>query len=210
MTKKDRKLRCKEILNNNPIGYFVIGSDKKFLIETFENHPNWNEKIGVGGRSIFIDRDNFKGRCFWIIRVDGSVVSISYLSSISGVGIKPIDKIKKACRSAITPEINKFRFDNVDYGITRCDVSGVVLTRNNINIDHYDLTFIDMFNLWIKDKDINYISSKIKKENQIYNFTQKGLYWEFRTFHNKHCKLRAVTSEVNQILLRNGIKTTEY
>ena len=202
MTKKERKKRCRDILNNYKIGSIIKGDKRVFLIETFKNHPNWNEKRGVGGKFIFIDRDSFNSKCFWIMRADNTKVSISYLTSILGKSIKPIDKIKKACRFSIFSEINKFRLENVSYGLTRCAISNVELTRDNINIDHYDLTFIDMFNIWIKDKDIKYISSQIKKEKQIYKFINKDILNDFIIFHNKNCKLRAVTVEVNQKLLR--------
>ena len=202
MTKKYQTERCKAILNKYPLNHFLNREEKIFLIEVFKNHPNWIEKRGVGGRRIFIGQDNYKHRCFFIERMDNTVVDISYLTAIAGKNKSDLERIKIACRTAILPEILDFRNKNVIFGVTKCAISGEVLTKENINIDHYQLKFSEMFELWIKKQNKKELVKNIQVQDQTSSFTNNEILNDFISFHNLNCKLRAVTKHVNQNILR--------
>lgn len=198
------KIFCKEILNKYEIGHIII-KEKQQLLNIFKNHNDWEIKRGVGGKAIFIGKDAYNHRCFFIKRIDDTITDISYLKSINGKKETDLNKIKKACRSSVFPIIKDFRNNNVIFGKTKCIISGEVLTKENTNIDHYDLTFIEMFDLWIKKQNIEQLSKKINNGGdleQSYFFTDKIIEENFVNFHNENCKLRAVTKYVNQVLLR--------
>lgn len=202
MTKKLKKQKCKEILNSYNLSEKVNKKDKLFLIDVFKNHPNWEEKRGLGGKSIIVNRDSFGHRCFYIKRIDNSIESISYHSAIRGESKSNIDIIKTACRNTIHSEIVSFSKNNVVLNKTKCVISGEILTKENINIDHYDLTFIEMFNIWFSNKKESEVINKIEKVGQIYQFKDLIFAEEFIKFHNDNCKLRAVTKYINQIVLK--------
>jgi hypothetical protein len=201
MTKKYQKDQCKEILNKYALNHTII-EEREFLVNVFKNHPNWLEKRGKGGRRIFIGQDNYKHRCFFIERIDNTVVDISYLTAIAGNNKSDLERIKIACRTAILPEILDFRNKNVIFGVTKCAISGEILTKENINIDHYELKFSEMFDLWIKKYIPKELVKNIQVQDQTSSFTNDIILNDFISFHNINCKLRAVTKHVNQIVLR--------
>ena len=204
MTIKDKKEKCKDILNKYEIGH-IIKDELNFLISIFKNHPEWKTKRGVGGKNIFIGKDNYGHRCFYITRTDNTITDISYLKSISGKKESDIIKINKACRTAIRSEIVNFRNKNVIYGVTKCSITNEILTKNNTHIDHYDFTFDHMFKIWIASKDIKELVKCLNKDKdltQSYYFQDKIIKNDFIKFHNKHCKLRAVTVNANLSILK--------
>jgi hypothetical protein len=201
MTKKYQKDQCKEILNKYALNHTII-EEREFLVNVFKNHPNWLEKRGKGGRRIFIAQDNYKHRCFFIERIDNTVVDISYLTAIAGNNKSDLERIKIACRTAILPEILDYRNKNVIFGVTKCAISNEILTKENINIDHYELKFSEMFDLWIKKYIPKELVKNIQVQDQTSSFTNDIILNDFISFHNINCKLRAVTKHVNQIVLR--------
>ena len=201
MTKKYQKDQCKAILNKYALNHTII-EERDFLVNVFKNHPNWQEKRGEGGKRIFIGQDNYKHRCFFIERIDNTVVDISYLTAIAGNSKSDLERIKIACRTAILPEIIDFRNKNVIFGVTKCAISDEILTKENINIDHYDLKFSEMFALWIKRYNPKELVKNIMVQEQTSIFINNEILNDFISFHNLNCKLRAVTKHVNQNILR--------
>jgi hypothetical protein len=201
MTKKYQKDQCKAILNKYALNHTII-EERDFLVNVFKNHPNWQEKRGHGGKRIFIGQDNYKHRCFFIERIDNTVVDISYLTAIAGNSKSDLERIKIACRTAILPEIIDFRNKNVIFGVTKCAISDEILTKENINIDHYDLKFSEMFELWIKRYNPKELVKNIMVQDQTSIFINNEILNDFISFHNLNCKLRAVTKHVNQNILR--------
>jgi hypothetical protein len=194
MTKKQQTETCKVILNKYNLGDYLTRSEAIFMGNIFKNHPNWDKKRKMGIKKIQIDKDDFGHRCFYLVFVDGTRDSISYITSIKGKCNTHKEKLIKACRTAIYPEIVKFR-NTVNFGLDVCQFSNKILTKENTHIDHYDLTFNQMFNLWINDKNIKDI--KIKKVGQSFVFENSEVENDFVDFHNKNCKLRAILDKVN-------------
>ncbi len=205
MNKKQKTEKCREILNlKYKINQKITDEeDIIFLLSIFENHSEWDIKKGVGIDSISIALTKFNNRTYILNRIDGSFDDISFTHCISGRS-KIID-IKNACRSAIIDIKNKYKRDNVIFGISICPISNEILTKENIHIDHYDLTFNEMFNLWVKKHDIELLFSKINKtiDNSVDTFfTDESIIEDFINFHNENSKLRAVHKTANLSTLR--------
>jgi len=206
MNKKEIAQKAKDILHKYPVNHSVSElADYEFLMNLFRQHPHYSIKAGSGIKDIVIYLTEFKNRCFYIIRDDGTSTDISYLVCINGAGTKKSD-INRACRSAIHPVIVKYRNENVVSGTTVCPISGEILTYDNVHIDHYDLTFQELFNLWLKGKDINWLHSKLNittadAEHQVF-FTDMAIIVNFINFHNQHTHLRAVSKIANLSILR--------
>lgn len=195
MTKKELKNKCRTILNKYNFKELLNSEDYEFMTSVFKNHPDWESKRKEGVKAIEVNRSIFGNKCFYIIRFDDTKIDISFHSAIDGDATLK-SKVSSALRTAIRNEILDFKRKNVEYGVTRCVVSGEVLTKGNTNIDHYDLTFAEMCKLWNKELTIDDIVSC----DQHYEIKDDDLKQEFIDFHNKHCKLRAVTDKVNQSL----------
>lgn len=80
--KGDALNHLKSVLNSYNPEERVKAEDKIFLLEAIKNHPEVNEKIGVGIDYFFVRRADFGTKCFWIRRTDGSEERFSYKSCV--------------------------------------------------------------------------------------------------------------------------------
>jgi hypothetical protein len=204
MTKKERIEKCRMILYSTRDIVLHV-SDFEFLLDIFESHSEWEQKKGCGVENISVGKSPQGTACFFINRIDGTSTDISFTKAIT----KPtsLSKVKSACRFAIKEEVANFRKSNVIYNETKCPITGYVLTPSNTHIDHYDLTFNEMFNLWLAQEEIcvEYLIEQIEetKDNDFdTKFKDTDLNIDFIRFHNANCKLRAVSSAANLSILR--------
>lgn len=192
MNKKQVTEKCRDIL------YERIPIDYDFLLnDVFPYHPEWDTKRGNGVLLVRIGNTKYGNKCFFIERVDGTSTDISFTKCITNPS-KCAD-IKKACRSAIRNEIVKFR-KSIRFGIDKCELTGEILQKDNTHIDHYDMTFDELFVMWIFDKRVEdlhkYINPMKDNEFETY-FISEIIKNEFINFHNKNTHLRAVTIKAN-------------
>lgn len=197
MKKIEQIKKCKSLLKNYKEGELIEGADKDFLLTIFENHYNWGFKKGNGVESITVHNETHFNKRFLLNRIDGTKMPISYKKSIQKTNVNSL--IKEACRGCIRTEIDRFIKENIIWGISRCPITNKILQIDNTHIDHYDLTFSEMFNQWIVGKDLDFVFEQIEnKTDSIYKtFIEGDLKKEFINFHNSKCKLRAVTKEIN-------------
>lgn len=203
MNKKQKTEKCREILYKYPVNENIYNDeDIQFLLSIFENHSEWDSKQGVGIKSISVIKNQFN-KCFQLNRIDGSFTDISFTHSITNRS--KVVEIKKACRTAIRKHVVKFRNENVVYGVSVCPFTNEVLTKENTHIDHYDLTFDLMFNLWVVQHDFDFLYSKVNetKDNCVVTcFTDSSIIEDFINFHNLKSKLRAVSKNANLSILK--------
>ena len=207
MNKSQLKEKAKAILNGYSLGHIFdsSSSEYKFLCRIFQGHPEFAIKVGSGIKSIYTGvGEVYKTRCFFIDRTDGTYTDISYIRSIDGACSK-ISDIKCACRSAIQPVIDDFR-STVIFGVDTCSFTGELLVQQNTHIDHYDLTFNDLVDLWLKPLNIDSLHSLLNdstkdNETKIY-FLAEEIVNGFIAFHNEHTHLRAVSKTANLSTLK--------
>lgn len=60
------------------IGAVVSESDEFYLRDLLTRHVDYGNKVGCGIDHFKVDRDGYGGRCFWIVRTDGSEVDFTY------------------------------------------------------------------------------------------------------------------------------------
>lgn len=205
MNKKEKTEKCREILYKYEIGKKVNDlKDFNFLIDIFEGHTEYENKIGCGLDFISIQKTMYGQRCFYLHRIDGTSTDISFVHSITNR--TDLFKIKQACRHSIRNIIVEFRNKNVVYGISKCPITNELLFQNNTHIDHFNLTFNDLFNLWIAKKDIKKLSELINKteDNNLETyFTCEKTINDFIKFHNENTNLRFVSKNANLSILKN-------
>jgi hypothetical protein len=205
MTKKELTEKCRAIASAYDFNEVINNQEHfEFLLNLFSCHTEWELKKGCGIKSIAIKKDMYGKKYFFLNRIDGSGTDISYVHCISAR--TPLMQIKMACRYAIRSIIQKYKEENVQYNVSTCPITGEILTRDNTHIDHYDLSFQQMFELWMQDKCIDDLYRKINRHEDkclITLFTCTDTNSDFVEFHNKHCKLRAVTKTANLSILRS-------
>lgn len=198
-SKNDKIKICRHILYNTKS---VI--DKKYeswiIKNVLSNHIDWDIKKGVGIDHLEVGSDGYGGKCFFIVRTDGSSTDISFMAAL-----KPRTKkqdLMKACRTAVIPIKNKVR-DEVELPYT-CPITGEIITdMKNIHIDHYNHTFETVFDMWIANKDIDELHKKINKQTPdvdngtITYFVDETINEDFIEFHNKNTHLMAISKKAN-------------
>ena len=131
------------------------------------------------------------------------MTDISYLTSITPPSKK--NQVKAACRTSIRPIIKDIKNSvKLPY---RCPITGdIITTMDDIHIDHYDMEFNDVFELWIKDKDLDWLYEDVMKSNvdgsTITSFKDESIIKDFIEFHNTHTHLRVVSKKANLSVLK--------
>lgn len=76
----DGTIFFRAMLNRYPVGARVSDADKKDLLAILNRHDERIEKIGVGVDHFVVEAapEGYSGKCFWIVRTDGSRIDISY------------------------------------------------------------------------------------------------------------------------------------
>lgn len=205
MKKQEKLKKCKEILHKYSINSKITNfDDLEFLLSVFEGHDEWDLKKGCGIDYIQVEYTQYRNKCFYIYRTDGTKTDISFNHSINNRS--DLANIKIACRNAIRKEIVLFREKNVSYGKTKCPFTNEILTIDNTHIDHYNLSFNDLFKEWLRNKDVGDLVKKLNQTNdnevETY-FIDEKIVLDFLVFHNKNTHLRAVSKKANLSFLNN-------
>lgn len=206
MNKTKARAKCQEILRQYKINNVVNDSEQiKFLLNLFSKHPDWEVKMGVGVEYIYIGISSYGNKCFYIKRIDASVIDISFNACLDGSPSK-LAVIKSACRHAIKDIIQKKRQQVLIDG-AQCPITGdPLLNARDFHIDHYDLTFAELFDKWIENKNIDVVFFATNcKPNDVSSetkFTDQLIKQDFINFHNANTNLRAVSVFANLTILR--------
>jgi len=205
MNKKQLTEKCRELLYKYN-GLVSDPSDYEFLIAIFKNHPNWTKKQGVGIDHIEVRiNPTWKNKCFWIYRIDNTNTDISFNECISSTSIDK--KIECACRNAISQIIIEERNKYINKLPFNCPITGdLILDSNSFHIDHYDLTFKEVFKSWLVNQNkellINSLNNDSEDKNSKVVFTNQDIINDFINFHNNHTHLRAVSIKANLSVLK--------
>jgi hypothetical protein len=175
-TKIEKQKRCQEILKKG----IILEEEKEFLNELIKNHPDYDLKKGKGILDFFIKMTEWGTKGFWIKRVDGSETDFSYKQCLTPRTY--IQEIKTACRNAIEKDIISQK------------IEGFIA-------HHKEIPFIEIFNLWIKNKNPKELELEETKDNQVkIKFKDINTSEDFRKFHNSIAKIELVSEEEhNQI-----------
>lgn len=205
-TKQELTEICQEILYQSDT--IVNKKNSRFLIENVLcNHPDWFTKRGCGIDHIEVRKNKYGQKCFYIVRSDGTDTDISFTKSISNPN--NITILMRACRSAIRPLIIKFKEDTIKLPFT-CPITGEVINEHHlVHVDHYDLTFEELFYKWLKDKNVDDLYKKTlesKRDGYIgTEFNDPNVIANFIDFHNNNTHLRLVSRTANLSTLKKSI-----
>lgn len=176
-TKVSKKKRCQEILNRGTI----LEEDKPFLTELIKSHPEYELKEGKGISYFFIKRTQWGNNGFYIKRIDNSETDFSYIQCL--LPRTHLQEIKCACRYAIAEDTMN-------------------IARRGY-IAHHEIPFIDIFNLWIKNKDIEKLELNDTEDNcVIIKFKDENISKDFRMFHNTIAKIKEITPKEHKEIHR--------
>jgi len=82
--KADAVSYLNEMLYKYDLGDKVNSEDAKVLLAALNRHPDASEKIGPGVAGFSVRTADFRTRCFWVNRTDGSTEKFSHRTCIYG------------------------------------------------------------------------------------------------------------------------------
>jgi len=184
---------------------FLNEEDFNVVLNLFKNHPSWKIKEGCGVLKIQVILNQWKTKSFLIHRKDNSYTDISFVIAVKGIGDFMDRRLRGACRTSIRPIIHEIR-DKVIFNVDRCPFTSEILTKENTHIDHYDMTFNQLYKLWMQKQDPIKLLMSLndnKKDNVVHDyFTDDEIIKDFIDFHNQHTHLRAVSKKANLSILK--------
>lgn len=169
-------------------------SDYYFLWEFFKEHPKWEEK-SKGGFDYFFKAKNEWGFSFAVMRVDKTFdfISMNFPKEISKKS-----EVLQAFRNHIQSQIDAVR-NKINYGVDRCELSNIVLTKTNTHIDHYNPDFRFVVLNYMNQKNVTFdeLHKYIYKKNVKHYFNDAELIADWQDYHSKNTSLRAITADEN-------------
>src|SRR4051812_42903028 len=81
---KDALAHFADILNRHEPGNELVGQEFVDVEALLHSHPRSLEKIGPGISSIVVGEAEYDGKCFHVVRKDGTADNFSYKKCISG------------------------------------------------------------------------------------------------------------------------------
>lgn len=181
------------------------GDFYNLLMEVLHNHPQSDEKIGVGVRMFLVERNKIIPTIneFHVLRVDGSKIDFSYKKAVSGIN-KHESNVKDAFRNVIWKQTDtfkrKFFQENADSkGYCICEVTGLKFKKENCHVDHiYPKTFDSLFYSFLEGRGIKLKDIKLKTDYTNRSILcDENLAKDFWDWHLKNADLRCIYFRAN-------------
>ena len=168
-----------------------------YLNALIERHPEYESKKGNGIRSIIIHR-KFGNIAIDIKHIDGSRIDISWIYCVKSTHATKYQNLIQAMRLSVKPQIEKFKEDQKS-NTTCCICSEPILTLKERHIDHYQPTFKELSDNFIKENnpapthfDDCPITNQSKFSDLDHEYSRR---WQI--YHEKHAQLRLTHAKCN-------------
>lgn len=206
-TKKSLQDEIKRILHQSPLDQKLEGDDYKLIRALLDRHPQAEQKVGCGVRSIFVVK--FPPYCscgFELVRIDGSRTDFSYLQCLNPES--KLTRLKRACRYAVSDDIIAFRDDFFRRGQSACEISGRFVDLNTYNVDHAPpMTFKNIFEAFLSEYGINVdkiVLSYGGDGSTTCDIGHPAIRDLWINFHRKYANLRILHIETHQEITRGA------
>jgi hypothetical protein len=196
-TKKDLEAAIRKVVNGIQLNTPMNPKATAFFTKILQHHHEFDSKKGAGIKHLEI-RENILyrkvTRGIWIVRVDGSEVSISWVNALKPGGAPSLkETISRAAREEISYQIDDFK---VSDDLTEvCDICGEEL-HGNTHVDHV-INFDTIFSNFLKEKNMSYNDIKTDETDAIGVFIDRDLANEWREYHELNATLRRVHGGCN-------------
>lgn len=199
-TKTEATKLLSAILNSERMRVALTGEPYAFVMSALLRHPKSDEKIGAGVKRLFIDQDPvYKGRCFNVERIDGSVTDFSFFKCIQTERDPHRNQMIGAMRFAVSDQTRGFKL--AAYGsktYARCAITGLNMQIDDCHVDHEPpLTFDTLAFLFLKEEGLKVAQVKVKSGGTQAFFEDSNLEAKWRAFHRRRAVLRVVLDHAN-------------
>lgn len=201
--------RIKHILHETTPSCRLQGEAEAIIRDLVDLHPQAEEKIGCGINRIEVRTNHVNGAShpgFWIVRVDGSEIDFSYKNCVNGAKPSPKTQFSRACRQAIQSHISVERERFFAEAIApTCALTGEPLQPRAIHVDHCPPctfarivdAFIALYGIDVEAEGLIGVDSLI-----VPTLADPVMRDRFVQFHNNHAKLRVISKDANQRLVK--------
>lgn len=201
-SKKDCIEYCEALIAKYKVGDTLPEEDQIYFKQLLTLHPDYEDKVGCGVKSITYDYSaTFGSKCLHIIRYDGSKEATSWKSCLSKP--KPENHVESALRREVCDDVGAFKSKTCNRG-AECPVSGEELTYDNCHaVYSYDgkgLTFKQLVAKFYKEQGIEYTNVNLRfptdnAEDARPQLTDKELANKWVAFHNDNAKITLLSSD---------------
>jgi len=200
-TKAEAKQFIQALFVRYQLGQSITGDDDVFVRDLIALHPATHEKVGCGIDHIEIrlDAEYKKNPCFYIIRTDGSGTDVSYIKCVDGESRRRL--VRPALRTAILPQIQRFKELQFSRGPLACPYTHEPLAIETCHVDHLPpMTFETVVTQWLKQESLTEDTVQItERQDDQYTrvMTDFAQIASWTAFHQANAHLRILSRRGN-------------
>jgi hypothetical protein len=202
-TKKAASDAIRDILHGYELGETLSDEHAEFMLCALRNHNEADKKIGCGVVRFEVRSDDWGGRCFWLVRTDGTETDFSYRSCLTHPTAKT--DAQKGFRSAVQTQVDDFKQETFAGQMTvPCAVTGRPITIRECHVDH-DPTFESLLNRFLSERGLTLEQVQVRETvdgMMVTELASEDLMLDWQRFHREHARLRVVHWRVNLSELR--------
>jgi hypothetical protein len=201
LTKSALTERIKGILHSYKAGEYLNSPDFYFMRDLLDQHPEAEQKIGVGVAKIFVDTAGmYSTKCFHVLRRDGTKTDFSYSECLAETSHK--NKVRRAFRFSVDPYILDFKMQRFGNGEKAyCPDTGEVLSLLTTHVDHVaPKTFDNLVSAFIEAEKTSFddIAISPNLDNQVGDrLANQDLERRWIDYHNANAILELVSHAAN-------------
>jgi len=176
--------------------------DFDFWMSLLEQHPNAEQKIGCGIVSFKVTLNQYRQRCLYANRWDGTVVDFSYLKCLRAPSAREV--FIHALRQAVEEQVIAFR-ESV-FGASEtilCPILGKRVTRAESNVDHEPpWKFETIVQKFVADEGIDLKNPPLAPSADGVlgrRISDPDLEARWKAFHAGRAKLRVLSTEAHRM-----------
>jgi hypothetical protein len=188
-SKSELRERIRSIVARTPD---IVGPDDMlFMIAVLRHHYEWVEKCGCGMSHLEV-RSNGPTRGFWIVRIDGTAIDISWVIAIKTDGA-PTQKesVTAAARQAVRSQVIAATSNGL------CALCNTQIASNEkTHVDHINYFSVILKN-WMAESGLLWDDVKTVNIDTYCVIEDLTLRNAWRDYHRKHAELRVVHARCN-------------
>lgn len=207
----DSKKKCNsyysDILSKSILNKKVENKYHDDVLNLFKRHPKYNILKSIGINYIYVSKDVFNYRCFYVSLSNGISDSFSIKKCINSKNENQFVKFRTAAREAVKSQILEFRLLNKKHGAYFVsEISNKKIKPEETHIDHvyeFNNLVIDFINKYNIDIDTIEFDENIP---MIIRFTDTKIEKYFYDYHKQKATLRVVSKHENLSRKRGNLK----
>ena len=211
LSKNELSIWLKDLLKTATVPYKLSEEQRNVLVELLRYHPKASEKIGLGIKEIWIERNGplLAGNRFILVRTDDTRSDFSYKYCLGKDLPTHAQRVREAMRNAVRPYIMRYKEDYFSAskeqgGYAYCEISKQRLNSSEAEVDHQaPNTFEHLVQEFLKEQRIIFrdIFLKLNSETSRISLSDSKFKEQWINIHNQICQLTVIHKEIHKSML---------